>query len=52
MERGKASIETVGYIDLCTRKRDADAAVGRKADVMDDEPQLTAVGCRYRTQLA
>jgi hypothetical protein len=47
LEHGKASIETVGYIDLCARKRDADAPVGRHAYVMDNEPQLTSVGCRY-----
>src|SRR5436309_2422686 len=113
LERGKASIETVGYIDLCTRKRDADCCgrqegrcherrttnhnsprlaadtecswpkvravvtpvvvaqvarlcrrirsemprvVGSKhirseGRCHDDEPQLTAVGCRYRMQL-
>ena len=43
LEHGKASIETVGDIDLCARKRDTDATVGRQAHVMDDEPQLTSV---------
>jgi hypothetical protein len=51
LEHGKASIETVGDIDLCARKRDTDATVGRQANVMDDEPQLTSVGCRYRMRL-
>jgi hypothetical protein len=51
LEHGKASIETLGYIDLCARKRDADATVGRQAYVMDNEPQLTSVGCRYGMRL-
>jgi hypothetical protein len=51
LEHGKASIETVGNIHLCARKRDTDATVGRQAHVMDDEPQLTSVGCRYRMRL-
>src|SRR4029077_3837848 len=51
LEHGKASIETVGDIDLCARKRDTDATVGRQAQVMDDEPQLTSVGCRYIMRL-
>lgn len=48
LEHGKASIETVGYIDLCARKRDADALVGWHTDVVDDDPQLIPVGGRGR----
>ena len=51
LEHGKASIETVGYIDLCARKRDADAPVGWKTHAVDDEPQLASVGCRYTMRL-
>jgi hypothetical protein len=51
LEHGKASIKTVGDIDLCARKRDADVTVGRQAHVMEDEPQLTSIGCRYRMRL-
>jgi hypothetical protein len=39
LEHGKASIETVGNVDLEAGKRDANATVGWQADVMDDEPQ-------------
>jgi len=48
---GKPSLETVGYIDLEAWKRNAEAAVSRQAQVIDDEPQLISVGCRYRSWL-
>ncbi len=51
LEHGNASIETVGNVYFEAGKRDADAAVGRQADVMNNEPQPTSVGCRYRMQL-
>jgi hypothetical protein len=51
LEHGKASLETVGYIDLEARKRNAEAAVGSQAQVINDEPQLISVGCRYRRWL-
>jgi hypothetical protein len=50
-EHDKASIETVGDIDLCARKRDTDATVGRQTQVVNDEPQLASVGCRDRMRL-
>ena len=42
-EHGKASLKTIGYADLGTRKRDADALVGWHTDVVDDGPQPTPV---------
>jgi hypothetical protein len=47
-EHGKASLKTIGYADLGTRKRDADALVGWHTDVVDDDPQLIPVGGRGR----
>ncbi len=50
-EHGKASLKTIGYADLGTRKSHADALVGWHTDVMNDKPQLTAVSRRYRRRL-
>src|SRR3984893_9779542 len=47
-EHGKASLETIGYADLGTRKPHADALVGWYTDVVDDDPQPTPVGGRGR----
>ena len=48
LEHGKASLETIGYADLGTRKPHADALVGWHTDVVDDGPQPTPVGGRGR----
>ena len=37
-EHGKASLKTIGYADLGTRKPHADALVGWHTDVVDDDP--------------
>ena len=47
-EHGKASLKTIGYADLGTRKPHADALVGWHTDVVDDGPQPTPVGGRGR----
>jgi hypothetical protein len=47
-EHGKASLKTIGYADLGTRKSHADALVGWHTDVVDDGPQPTPVGGRGR----
>jgi hypothetical protein len=47
-EHGKASLKTIGYADLGTRKPYADALVGWHTDVVDDGPQSTPVGGRGR----
>src|ERR1700731_1226375 len=43
-EHGKASLKTIGYADLGTRKPYADALVGWHTDVVDGGPQHTPVG--------
>jgi hypothetical protein len=52
LEHGKASIETVGDVDLGARKGRADGLVGRQTDVVDDDPQLVPVGCQDRMRQA
>src|ERR1700730_1358796 len=47
-EHGKASLKTIGYADLGTRKAHADALVDWHTDVVDDGPQPTPVGGRGR----
>ena len=47
-EHGKASLKTIGYADLGTRKPHADALVGWHTDVVDDGPQPIPVGGRGR----
>ena len=37
-EDGKASIETIGYVDFGARKPHADALIGGHTDVVDDDP--------------
>jgi hypothetical protein len=47
LERGKASIEVVGDLDLRARKRDTDAPVGWQTQVMNDAsaPFTAAENC-------
>ena len=45
-EHGKASLETIGYADLGTRKPHADTLVGWHTDVVDDDPQPAPSGAR------
>jgi hypothetical protein len=47
-KHGKASLKTIGDVDLDTRKPHADALVGWHTDVVDDGPQPTPVGGRGR----
>jgi hypothetical protein len=47
-EHGKASLKTIGDVDLGTRKHHADALVGWHTDVVDDGPQPIPVGGRGR----
>jgi hypothetical protein len=48
LEHSKASIETVGNVDLEAGKRGADATVDWQADVVYDSPQRGSVSCRDR----